>query len=331
MPRIASRARRGFTLIELLVVIAIIAVLIGLLLPAVQKVRESAARSQCSNNLKQIGIACQAFHDAHQALPTRYLNDYSYSSPPFVFQGNPDNNGWPVQIRSYLEQTNAGPGNSLSVLQCPSHPNSGKVLTTVSGPEAMTFYVALATRSGFDAASSTFSSGLTVTTYPNDDAAISFAVQTFTATANAASSSGQATTGRGVSLTAVKDGTSTTAMIGERPPSPDLQQGWWNSPYTPDANAAVYATTLAYKSSANLAGGAACPSPAVFGPGSPGNYCSFNSIWSMHSGGGNFLFVDGHVAFLSYNVTQTNPGTNRSILEALVTRAGGEVIDGSAF
>jgi prepilin-type N-terminal cleavage/methylation domain-containing protein len=164
MIRFSSRGRSGFTLIELLVVIAIVAVLIGLLLPAVQKVREAASRTQCTNNLKQIGLAFHTHSDALGCLPgggyvhtsDRSFADSAGTKPEVAPK---QTWGWAYQILPYIEQDNlwmtpqtfAGQSfrsgdrfvqaTPIAIYFCPTR-RPPTVLTRQEGKKAMTDYAA---------------------------------------------------------------------------------------------------------------------------------------------------------------------------------------------
>ena len=168
MFRARDPRRSGFTLIELLVVIAIIAILIALLVPAVQKVREAAARTQCTNNLKQQALALHGYNDMFKKLPAMYNVDTTYTGTVFFFSLLPN-----------LEQQNIanlaqgskkgcwdGPANntvsmkSLDVFNCPSDPTNNSTPVSVDGfTWATGSYAPVWQMFGSDVATVTFGTG----------------------------------------------------------------------------------------------------------------------------------------------------------------------------
>ena len=149
------RRRRAFTLIELLVVMAIIGVLVGLLLPAVQAARESARRMRCAHNLKQIGLALQGFHEAHEAFPAGNFAQTAGVCPgsqrPGVDSPSEDRANWMILILPYLEQKalyeaydqgacNEAPENrrvretSVAAYLCPSDVAADELIVPAFGP-----------------------------------------------------------------------------------------------------------------------------------------------------------------------------------------------------
>ena len=300
-----KRQRSAFTLIELLVVIAVIATLIGLLLPAVQKVREAAARLQCQNNLKQIGLALQTYHDQTGAFPPGY-----YDVAPWPQDDQGPGWGWASFILPEMEQGNLqreinftlGVGDPspaivsarstfLKSFQCPSDPNSATTFTATDGGGgswglAHGSYVACNGNDGVD----------DNTTPPHTGAFV------------------RGTTG--FRIADITDGLSNTFFVGER--CTTMSESTW-------AGVIPNAEDPSIRSPGDYSGGSAFVLGHC-GPHLPNDsiVTDADAMSSGHTSGVQFLFGDG-------SVHQINNGIAQPVYDALATRAGGEVVDASQY
>ncbi|VTS00771.1 DUF1559 domain-containing protein [Tuwongella immobilis] len=310
-------ARRGFTLIELLVVIAIIAILIGLLLPAVQKVREAAARMKCQNHMRQLGLA---FHNHESSFGTFPAASRTRVVPNGSGGTRTVNAYWGVQILPYIEQENVRTlynfdNNNrdqinrdvvaipIQIMVCPSVPTANR-LTVIPGSNP-----------AFSGAATDYAATAGVATHQYSKGFVTNPNPIGTSAPPGIIGLGNDNPAR---ITDVTDGTSNTMLIAENGGRPE---NWVAGRLNPASTVSLgaWAEYNAFLVRGFLPDGSSAPGAGGGGP------CMVNcnnnySIYSFHTGGANVLYGDGSVRFFRNTASAT-------VVAGQITRAGGEVVD----
>jgi prepilin-type N-terminal cleavage/methylation domain-containing protein/prepilin-type processing-associated H-X9-DG protein len=317
--------RRGFTLIELLVVIAIIAVLIALLLPAVQAAREAARRTQCANNLKQIGLALHNYHSVVESFPPGLLSTPNSTTGDNAGPGW----GWAAMILPQLEQAavfnaiNFGlpieaPDNStarltkINTFVCPSDASFVSQFTVVDVSTSITTLGAQIC----DVASSNYVGCFG----KSDPSSLYGGPNTTDPPPGRDHGEGLFFRNRSIRIAEILDGTSQTLAVGEK--SQNLARATWTGAVT---NAAVPITELQAEGGLSPEGGDAlvvAHTGEIDGPNSRPAHA--DQFWSRHPGGAQFTFADGSVRFIK----EKRP---LPIFQALATRQGGEIVSADSY
>jgi prepilin-type N-terminal cleavage/methylation domain-containing protein/prepilin-type processing-associated H-X9-DG protein len=321
-PTMSNRAgfRDGFTLVELLVVIAIIGGLVGLLLPAVQAAREASRRSQCSNNLRQIGIAMHAFLDARRQFPAGYLMDTAAPTPDPDTLDAPPGTGWGLAIAPWLEEIATASAYSAAqgVAAAGNAPVVSRRLATFLCPSST------GPRSPFaalDAAGAAHASGAVlgrsdyVANAGHEDPWDGPPRADWRTLAN-----GPLYRNSRVRPADVTDGLSRTVFVGEH--SQALCQKTWAGvvPGAFSHPAATYRSSAGAERAAALvlshSGPAANEPGVIHAPNDPAAHC--DQMFSEHSAGANVLFGDGSARLVEASI-------DRSIWAAACSIGGGEI------
>lgn len=299
--------RTAFSLIEIIVVISVLGVLVGLLLPAIQSVRDTASRASCQNNFHQIGLALHDYHGIHNRFPPE-ASDADLALPNATTRSPAKLLSWMVHLLPQLEQSALW---EISVEACRSGARPNQSPPHVGFVTPVKIYTCPSDGRLATAHNTKLGKVVAFTSYIGVAGSVNFPLGT-----SPPLLAGVFGYYPGCRLADVTDGTSNTLSVGERPPPNTYQAGqWYTQSFALELNGGPDGSLICF-------GGGhisdPCGNSTCFGPGRLDNPCDRKHFWSLHRNGANFLFVDGSVKFLTHSAS--------SLIPALATRASGELV-----